>query len=317
MWSPLYLTSAFLIFPYLIHPPASENTYLGELPEDGGFIDIQGNKIFYRERGNPKRPTVLLIHGLCSSSFSWRQSLKILPQEGFHVIAVDLNGFGFSSKLRTADYSHSEQARVLQRIVRAKKITSISVVGHSMGASVALHLAQIFPFLVDKIILVGGAVYEDITFRHRLGYLLRFPPLARWARLTTEAAVRIMETGPGKRILKKVIVNQQALAEELLQGYAVFRQTRDWDWGIVGTTRDSYKNALPKQLATVHQPVVLLYGDQDQITPLEIARRLNDRLSNSTLEELYGMGHIPMEDDPDRFNRILIKHLTTPAAKTS
>src|SRR4051812_5890199 len=83
------------------------------LSDHSRFAAVDGIKLHYQEFGEEAKPAILLIHGYRSSAFVWRSSAPLLAEKGFHVLAVDLVGFGYSEKPRWFEYSIQAQARVI------------------------------------------------------------------------------------------------------------------------------------------------------------------------------------------------------------
>src|SRR5262249_14347275 len=82
---------------------------------------------------------ILLIHGLGANSYTWRYLAPALART-HHVLSVDLKGFGRSDKPIDAAYGVFDQARLLNALIARRKLTHLSIVGHSFGGGVALAL---------------------------------------------------------------------------------------------------------------------------------------------------------------------------------
>lgn len=112
-------------------------------------------------RPSHPRQTVILLHGLGNSSKSWRLIAKQLPTD-VRVIAVDLLGFGDSPKPAWATYTIATQARAVAKTILALGLNQKPIiVGHSMGALVAIELAKRFPLLIKQLVLCSPPLYRD------------------------------------------------------------------------------------------------------------------------------------------------------------
>ena len=109
-----------------------------------------GPTLYYREWGRPDAAVVLLLHGLSSSSQSWRH---VAPELGknFRVIAPDARGHGGSEWMR--DYSFQAMRDDVVRFMERVGILAAIVVGHSMGAVTAYDLAATRPDLIRLLVL--------------------------------------------------------------------------------------------------------------------------------------------------------------------
>jgi pimeloyl-ACP methyl ester carboxylesterase len=120
------------------------------------FVELGSLRIAYREWGSPTAArVVVLIHGITGSSLSWVRVAPVLA-ERYHVIAVDLKGHGDSDRAETG-YRFSDQAREVAALCQSLGLQRPSVVGHSWGGAVAVHLAT-STALVDRLVLEDPAL---------------------------------------------------------------------------------------------------------------------------------------------------------------
>src|SRR6267378_3347323 len=123
-----------------------------ELRLRGGEVD--GLALHYLVEG--RGPAVVLVHGLGGFGASWRHNIPSLAARAT-VYEVDLPGFGRSGK-PTAGYSLAYFARALHAFLDAVGVTQVSVVGHSLGAAVAVTYALTHPARVERLALLSGCV---------------------------------------------------------------------------------------------------------------------------------------------------------------
>jgi predicted alpha/beta-fold hydrolase len=121
------------------------STDLSGLPDlpAGRTISFDGESIFVRQAG--EGPDVVLLHGLGDSSLGWQFLEEPLLQAGYRVTVWDALGAGRSSKPSGGDYSLAAHLRRLVRVLDALAIENAAIVGHSLGGSLALGLAQAHP----------------------------------------------------------------------------------------------------------------------------------------------------------------------------
>ena len=111
---------------------------------------------------SPKKPkaTVVLVHGIGNSLHAWDEVAARLPQD-IRVIGVDLLGFGESPRPTWAKYSASTQARALGLTLAGLRLTQQPViVGHSLGALVAIETARRYGLLIKQLILCSPPFYR-------------------------------------------------------------------------------------------------------------------------------------------------------------
>ena len=125
-------------------------------------IDIDGVRIAYREAGNPKNPTIVLLHGFPASSHQYRKVLSQLSDE-FHLIAPDYPGFG-NSDFPTPDtytYTFDNLATTIDAFLEKKGITSFAIMMQDYGAPVGFRIATAHPERITAIITQNGNAYEE------------------------------------------------------------------------------------------------------------------------------------------------------------
>lgn len=124
--------------------------------------DINGIKIFYREAGNDKAPTVLLLHGFPTSSHMFRNLIPALA-ERYHVVAPDLPGFGFTEAPDRNHYKYTFEnlARTIGEFVETIGLQQFAIYVFDYGAPVGFRLALAKPEKVTAIISQNGNAYEE------------------------------------------------------------------------------------------------------------------------------------------------------------
>jgi len=118
--------------------------------------------VFYREAGDPGRPTLMLLHGFPSSSHMFRTLIPRLA-ERYHVVAPDLPGFGFTEAPPRGEfeYSFASLAEVMGAFVDAIGLTRFALYIFDYGAPVGLRLAMAKPERITAIISQNGNAYEE------------------------------------------------------------------------------------------------------------------------------------------------------------
>jgi pimeloyl-ACP methyl ester carboxylesterase len=125
-------------------------------------VVVNGFKIFYREAGDPQKPTVLLLHGFPTSSHMFRNLIPQL-QDDFHIIAPDLPGFGFSDAPGhdVFQYTFANVAKVMGDFVEQLGLKKFAIYIFDYGAPTGLRVALRFPERITAIISQNGNAYVD------------------------------------------------------------------------------------------------------------------------------------------------------------
>lgn len=266
------------------------------------FLDVPGFRASYVDRG--RGPTIMLLHGGGTWSYSWRNQIDAFVGAGFRVVAVDMPGHGFTQPTpghRPAFDLKSTDA-FLASFMDRLGIKSASIIGNSWGGGWALHYAQTHPKRVDKLILIGAAGLPHKT-------------LAIWEWMKTpllgEVLIKLGRRSDIRQGLLEAVANPDAISDAdvteaetaiLQPGNAVaqVRYMRNLDWSVT-----------EKALHETRAPVLIIWGEQDRYVNLAIGRRLNAALPQSTLIVVPDAGHIVHEEKPAFVNAAIMSFLMT------
>jgi len=124
--------------------------------------NINGIDIFYREAGDPSRPTILLLHGFPTSSHMYRDLITELADE-YHLVAPDYPGYGFSSMpaVDEFDYSFDNIAQIMEKFVDTIDLDRFSLYLMDYGAPVGFRIATSQPERIDTLIVQNGNAYVE------------------------------------------------------------------------------------------------------------------------------------------------------------
>jgi len=125
-------------------------------------VDVNGNKIFYREAGPTTAPNLLLLHGFPSSSHMFRNLIPLLADR-YHVVAPDLLGFGFSDApdRKRFRYTFENLSKTIDDFTQAIGLNHYAIYVFDYGAPVGFRLALAHPDRITAIISQNGNAYED------------------------------------------------------------------------------------------------------------------------------------------------------------
>jgi len=224
---------------------------------------------------------LVLVHGLADRSESWAPMLKRMKRAGFHVYALDLLGAGRSPQPADSDYSISTQEQLVADFIQSLGLQKPDVGGWSMGGWITLKLALDHPELVDRVV-----VYDSAGIREQIaGGANVFHP-------TDEASVQhladLLEPRGGK-------LPEFALRDGLrkLQGL-------QWITDKSMNSMQSGVDLLDDRLSGFTPPLLIVWGNDDQLMPVRIGEKMHSIMPRSELDILEGCGHLAPKTCPSR-----------------
>jgi 2-hydroxy-6-oxonona-2,4-dienedioate hydrolase len=253
------------------------------------FVDIDGNKIRYFESGSSKK-TLVLVHGLGASSERWQYVVPLFEID-FHVIVLDLVGFGYSDK-PLADYTIDFFSNFLEKFLISLGIKKTSIVGSSLGGQISAEYTSSHPQSVDKLILVSpSGIMKQSTFALDAYVMAALYPNEQSAK----NAFEIMD-GSGKKIPMNII-NGFVTRMKLPNAKFAFMST------LLGLKNSKL---ITKKLENISSPTLIIWGSDDPVIPVNFADDFVSSINNCTLYEMNKCGHTPYVQEPELFaSRVL------------
>lgn len=150
-----------------------------------------------------KGQAIVLLHGIANNHTTWQYVLPLISKKA-RIIALDLLGFGHSPKPKTINYTIDDHARAVIATLRRRRVKRAVLVGHSMGALVAIEVAKRRPDIVGQLLLCGIPIYQfDDTKRRLLPnqeaiYIKLYEQLAEKQTMTLKIAEQLRHLRPGQ-----------------------------------------------------------------------------------------------------------------------
>jgi pimeloyl-ACP methyl ester carboxylesterase len=253
-----------------------------------------GTVIHLRDEGPRDGFPILLLHGSNASLHTWEPWVKRL-QGKYRVISFDFPAHGLSGPVPSADYSGTAYVGITEKIVDHLGLKRFVIGGNSMGGGVAWRYAAAHPDKVAGLVLVDSVGQpEPGNSSPPLGFrIARTPILRDIAAVVTPRS--LMESS------FKQSVSVQAIATPAMID-------RYWELlrypGNRAATLQRFASYTafpdPSALKTITAPAVIVWGREDRLIPVASAAWFSQQLPNARVTVLDGVGHIPMEEAPDR-----------------
>ncbi|MGW4842196.1 4,5:9,10-diseco-3-hydroxy-5,9,17-trioxoandrosta-1(10),2-diene-4-oate hydrolase [Nocardia brasiliensis] len=264
-------------------------------------------KLHYHEAGVGNGPTIVLLHGGGPGASSWSNFARNIPvlAEHFHVIAVDQPGYGRSDKPTEHPQYFVHSASALKDLLDHLEITArVHLLGNSLGGGSAVRFALDYPERAGKLVLMGpgglsnNLFAPDPTEGVKLLGKFNYEP----TRENLEAFLRIMVFD--QSLITDELIEERFAAASTPESLAATRAmgksfaSADFEKGMLW--RDAYK---------LRQPVLLIWGREDRVNPLDGALIATKVIPRAQLHVFGGCGHWAQLEKFDEFNRLAIDFL--------
>ncbi len=242
-------------------------------------------RITYYRVGNG--PTLVLLHGLGASSYSWRYLIPLLSQD-YELVAIDLPGFGASTKAPDLGYGLDAQIDRLDRCIRSLNIQPMAIIGSSLGGLLALGLAKKDPTYYCRIIALAPAALGALfrlplaRFRQKGRYLKLF--INRFT-MPFVAGLVIGRPGPLNRDSMKNYLAPYRDPQLFHTFFASFEAMSD--------------PRLPQFFSDLKIPILVLWGERDLQVSWRAIEALREVLPAAEIKRLPKLAHHPHESHPE------------------
>ena len=251
-------------------------------------IVIDGETWHYLEGGNAKGQTLVMVHGFGADKDNWTRMAPFI-KDGYHLVAMDLPGFGESARHKDWNYAPSQQVPRLHKFLESIGVKQHHIVGNSMGGHIAIAYTAKYP---NKVITLGLINNAGIKAPEK------------------SEMIKIMETGVNPllvesvedfdRMLDFVFVNPPKIPKPIKRYFAQKAvEHRDFNQFIFEQYAAERGASMESALAGVSQPIFVLWGDQDQLIHVSTTDAMKPLMQNGTTVVLKDVGHAPMIEVPE------------------
>lgn len=257
--------------------------------------------LYYQDLG--EGPAVVLLHGGCMSHQVWESQVYALLDAGFRVVTPDLRGHGDSDKPASA-YDAEMFATDIASLIDTLNIDSFTLLGWSLGATIALTYTGIYNDQVERLILVSSNIFEHISPTNK-GSNSDLP-------------------------LEKMMANQRRNRPKGMERFVAGmfaekpdERTLQWLWtiGMQTPMRVALKSlqiyakpdygALQETLLNLDVPGAVFHGSNDRSATSADAKAIAlELLENGTFVSFENSGHVPFIEESAKFDKQLVSFLS-------
>ncbi len=262
------------------------------------FVDSFGTRWHVQQAG--AGPTLVLLHGTAASTHSYRDVFRELSRD-FSVLAVDLPGHGFTSRLPSREMSLDAIARGLAGLFETLQFHPRFLVGHSAGAAIALRHTLDHPDGIEAVVGLNAALLP-------YGGVLRnvFSPMAQFFASTRLMPFMLSKHAADRKAVERVIRGTGSVLDD--RGIDLYQRLfeREEHISAVLAMMAAWKlSDLNRDLPKLAARLLLVSGARDRAVDPREAERIVATLDTASLIQLEDCGHIAHEEHPRRLARII------------
>ena len=254
-----------------------------------------GTVIHLRDEGPRNGFPIMLLHGSNASLHTWEPWVARL-KDRFRVISFDFPAHGLSGPVPSRDYSADSYVAITEKVAAHLGLTRFALGGNSMGGGVAWRYAARHPDRIAALILVdaAGQPPKGPAKSTPLGFRIANTPILRDIAATVTPRA-LMESSFKQSVAVQAIATPAMVDRywELLRYPGNRQATLDRFGGYRPATATN-------AVAGITAPTLILWGRDDKVIPVDSAAWFSGQLPNARVSILDNVGHLPMEEAPDR-----------------
>ena len=265
------------------------------------FMSILGMQVHYRDQGvQSDSVPLILLHGMSSSLNTWDSVVFYLANHR-RVISLDLPGFGLTGPSPENMYNFDYYNKFIDSFTRRLQLTKFTLVGNSMGGSIAWNYALFNPAVVDKLVLIDAVGYPKRGESGSLGFKIASTPVINNILLfaTPKALVR--------KSLETIYFDQYRVTDAQVERFHDMAIREGNRAAALLIFKGSFGTSQFKgKIKEIKTPTLVLWGDKDNLISVENAYQFNQDIKGSKLEVYPNVGHVPMEEVPERVAKSIL-----------
>lgn len=259
-------------------------------------LAVEGyNLRYYRAGGGD---TVLLIHGITTYSFIWRDVFEALAEQ-YDVIAIDLFGCGHSHKTLMIDHSLKNHARLLWNFLDHLTVEKLHLVGHDVGGGIAQIMMVSAPERIHTATLINSVAYDFWPVQPIT--TMRTPIIRQFAMAT-------LDIGVFRMIIARGFYHKKKVDKALVETFNVPFRSKEGRSAFLHFAKcldNENLLEIEQKLKETVSPVLIIRADQDIYLSSSISEKLHSQIPASKLLRISNAGHFAMLDEPEQVSEAI------------
>lgn len=269
---------------------------------------------------NPNGKTVVVLHGKNFCAATWEETINILTQKGYRVIAPDQIGFCTSSKPDNYQYSFQQLAQNTHALLNKLGIKQPILLGHSTGGMLATRYALMYPKHTKLLAMINPIGLEDWKAKG-----VPYRSVDQWYQRELNLSAESIKAYESKTYYGGTWKPEYGKWVDMLAGLNAGKGHEKVAWNSALIYDMIFTQPVYYEFPNIKVPTVLYIGTDDttaigsDIAPPEVKQKIGQysvlgkeaakRIPNAELIEFANMGHAPQMQNPKKFHEALIKTL--------
>ena len=258
-----------------------------------------GVRVHYRDQGNKAGPVLVMVHGFSANLETWEPWVKRLGAE-YRIISLDLPGHGLTSAPEGYTLKRTGFVDIVDETVGKLGVEKFVLIGNSMGGGVTWAYTLAHPDKVQGAVLVNAAGWLEPRAEGDEGPFI----------------FKVLRNPVGRAIVKDLDVSAMTRAglrdafeptpdmatDAMVARYVEMARAPGHKDIILGlmSSFDPKDAATKEKLAAITAPTLVLHGTEDRLIPVSAAGKFGDAIPGAQVIIYDKVGHVPMEQIPDR-----------------
>ena len=266
------------------------------------FMPVLGMQVHYRDEGTKADTTpLILLHGMSSSLNTW-DSVVLYLKKSKRVISLDLPGFGLTGPSPANSYNYDYYNTFLDSFTKRLQLKKFILIGNSMGGAIAWNYTLYRSQVVSKLVLIDAAGYPKKGENGSLGFKIAATPLINNIMLYVTPKMLI------KKSLESIYYDQKRVTDAQVERYHDMAIREGNRAAALKIFKGSFATSTIKRtISQIQTPTLILWGAHDNVISVEKAYRFKQDIKNSKLEIYPTVGHVPMEEIPEKVSNSILR----------
>lgn len=268
--------------------------------QDSGYHTLKVNGINFSYYREGKGEIVVMLHGITTNSFVWREMIPFFTSS-YEVIVPDLLGCGKSSKRLDVDYSIKNQAELIFELLKAMGQSKVHLVCHDIGGGIGQIMAVRHPEVLHDLSLINTIAYDFWPVQ---------PITSMRTPILRQIAMATLDMGSLRLIVRSGLYHNENLTPEIFALFEDQMENKANRKSFLKLAKDLNNRDLMEikdEIGKIELPVLIIRGEADVYLSGAIAMKLHKNIQNSRLEKIPTAGHYAQFDEPETLSRLILQ----------